>query len=228
MSASAPMSSPPTLGPPGEPCPTCGAVLAADQRYCLNCGTRRAESRVPFPAALTGGGAAVPAHAAVAPAAPAAASPAARPAGKRSWADRDLVLPVAGTALLAIAVGILIGRSGASDTITTKAPIVNVAPSAAAAAPAAAAAATDTTADTSAGSGSGSGSKKTKAAKDSAKSSTANVSKNTLSDNAKASGKDYVNKSKKLPTTIGTGGTAPPKDDKAPGGGSGGGGDLIQ
>ena len=29
------------LGEGGEPCATCGAPLAADQRYCLNCGQRR-------------------------------------------------------------------------------------------------------------------------------------------------------------------------------------------
>ena len=39
------------LGPDGEACATCGASLAADQRYCLNCGERRAATRVPFPGA---------------------------------------------------------------------------------------------------------------------------------------------------------------------------------
>jgi hypothetical protein len=29
-----------------SPCPSCGAVLAADQRYCLHCGARAAEPRV--------------------------------------------------------------------------------------------------------------------------------------------------------------------------------------
>ncbi|MBE2320035.1 hypothetical protein DVA67_028985 [Solirubrobacter sp. CPCC 204708] len=42
----------PRLGPDGEPCASCGAPLAADQRYCLNCGERRAATRVPFPAAV--------------------------------------------------------------------------------------------------------------------------------------------------------------------------------
>jgi hypothetical protein len=36
------------LGEPGEPCAHCGAPLLADQRYCLNCGTRRGEPRVAF------------------------------------------------------------------------------------------------------------------------------------------------------------------------------------
>jgi hypothetical protein len=32
----------------GEPCQGCGAMLAEDQRYCLNCGRRRAGVPVPF------------------------------------------------------------------------------------------------------------------------------------------------------------------------------------
>jgi hypothetical protein len=31
-----------TFGPQGEACSTCGALLARDQRYCLECGARRA------------------------------------------------------------------------------------------------------------------------------------------------------------------------------------------
>ena len=33
----------------GEPCSNCRALMAGDQRYCLNCGTRRGPSRVPMP-----------------------------------------------------------------------------------------------------------------------------------------------------------------------------------
>ncbi len=32
----------------GEQCPACGALMAADQRYCLECGQRRGEPRLPF------------------------------------------------------------------------------------------------------------------------------------------------------------------------------------
>jgi hypothetical protein len=38
----------PALGREGEPCARCGSPLAADQRYCLECGTRRADARLPF------------------------------------------------------------------------------------------------------------------------------------------------------------------------------------
>ncbi len=44
----APVDPQPVLGLHGEPCASCGAPLAADQRYCLSCGTRRAGSRLPF------------------------------------------------------------------------------------------------------------------------------------------------------------------------------------
>jgi hypothetical protein len=37
-----------TLERDGEPCAYCGAALAGDQRYCLNCGRRRAELETPF------------------------------------------------------------------------------------------------------------------------------------------------------------------------------------
>ena len=39
----------PRLAADGEPCPSCGALMAGDQRYCLSCGTRRGATRVPFP-----------------------------------------------------------------------------------------------------------------------------------------------------------------------------------
>jgi uncharacterized protein YidB (DUF937 family) len=42
------------LGPPGAGCPSCGYPLAVDQRYCLECGYRRAASRVPYATLLTG------------------------------------------------------------------------------------------------------------------------------------------------------------------------------
>lgn len=80
----------PRLGPEGEACAACGAGLAADQRYCLNCGTRRAATRVPFPEPVV-----------------MAAAPAPAPAVER----RSLVVPawsgLAGVA--AVSLGILAG-----------------------------------------------------------------------------------------------------------------------
>jgi hypothetical protein len=42
------------LGQAGDGCPACGAPLASDQRYCLECGHRRAASRVPYAQLLNG------------------------------------------------------------------------------------------------------------------------------------------------------------------------------
>ena len=38
----------PALGAQGERCARCGSPLASDQRYCLECGLRRADARLPF------------------------------------------------------------------------------------------------------------------------------------------------------------------------------------
>lgn len=46
------------LGEEGETCAQCGTKLATDQRYCLNCGTPRAEPRLDFERALAPEGAA--------------------------------------------------------------------------------------------------------------------------------------------------------------------------
>jgi len=42
------------LGEHGEPCNDCGSPLADDQRYCLNCGTRRSGERVAYAELLAG------------------------------------------------------------------------------------------------------------------------------------------------------------------------------
>ncbi len=42
------------LGEHGEPCSDCGSPLADDQRYCLNCGRRRAGERVAYAELLSG------------------------------------------------------------------------------------------------------------------------------------------------------------------------------
>src|SRR2546430_311638 len=94
---------PPTLGQHGQPCAECRAPLAHDQRYCMNCGARRSNPRVPISLA--------------------AGSP--RPA-RESTTDRTTSFmslwstPLrAGTALvglvlllLALLVGVVIGNSG--------------------------------------------------------------------------------------------------------------------
>lgn len=92
-----------------DSCPNCGARMAADQRYCLNCGHRRGEPRLPFMDAVVfmesmsgppGGG--------TPPPPPASSGGGSSP---RMNANAALIAGVA-TLVLAIGVGFLIGRSG--------------------------------------------------------------------------------------------------------------------
>ena len=93
----------PAYGPHGEPCANCGALLARDQRYCLECGTRRAGMAAMLaPRELVTE--TITEHT-VAPAA--AASP---------WRLDAGLLAGVGCLLLALLVGVLIGRSGGGDS----------------------------------------------------------------------------------------------------------------
>jgi hypothetical protein len=96
----------------GDNCPTCGASLAPDQRYCLSCGHRRGDPRLPFMDAV------VFMDAAQGPRKPPAAAappPASRDKRPLMSANASLVAGVA-TLVLAIGVGVLIGRSGESGS----------------------------------------------------------------------------------------------------------------
>ncbi|HET9154912.1 MAG TPA: zinc ribbon domain-containing protein [Solirubrobacterales bacterium] len=102
----------------GDNCPNCGASLAPDQRYCLSCGHRRGDPRLPFMDAVVFMESAkqpapVQAAASTAPAAP----------DRRPFmsANASLVAGVA-TLILAIGVGVLIGRSGDSGPSNAAAP----------------------------------------------------------------------------------------------------------
>ena len=54
---SVPLPAAPRLGPQGRPCSSCGAPLAADQRYCLSCGARDGAPRLDPVALARGAGA---------------------------------------------------------------------------------------------------------------------------------------------------------------------------
>jgi hypothetical protein len=207
----------PLLGEPNAPCRSCGSPLAADQRYCLQCGARRAEARLPFLDILAQQ---VP----QATGSPATTGPAPSSAG--NWLSRmsTNTAAVAGVAclLLALGVGVLIGGLGQNDSAASATPQVisvgSAAPAAAVAAPSAATPApTATTGDTT-----------TTTPKDTAKSksskktaSTTKASNNAVKNLDSSAGGDYAKKSEKLPKTLGTGGKAPPVDKSKPvGGGS--------
>lgn len=119
----APSSSPPAAQPSpfsavGERCPSCQARVAADQRYCLECGRRRGDPRLPFMDAVSFmDGAARKRH---------EQPPASPPRRLRVSANASLIAGV-GTLVLAMGVGVLIGRSGGQGggTANTK-PAVQV------------------------------------------------------------------------------------------------------
>ncbi|HEX6743565.1 MAG TPA: hypothetical protein VF087_05110 [Solirubrobacteraceae bacterium] len=201
----------PTLGAQGEPCASCGAPLAGDQRYCLECGARRAQARVAFRDILGAGGA---------PPTPPAGLPAQAPDGPPA---RSGLAFLAGLLCLlaALGVGVLIGSSGGDTTAAAPPPaqVITVGGAAAATAPAA----TTSTPATSSSSTSGSSAKSSKGSG----SSSAKSKKGSAADNKKlkdlnsSSGADYQKKSQKLPKQVGTSGKPPPKDNKPAGGGTG-------
>jgi hypothetical protein len=191
-----------------EPCPNCGAAMADDQRYCLECGQRRGDPRVDYRRMLR----ATPAPA-----------PAPEATGALSRARAGWTLPVAlGTIaclLLAMAIGVLIGRSGNGESGQAAAPATQVirVSGGTATTPAsdAGAAATET-----GGAAKAKKAKATKAAKAKATKSAAKPSTEVKALD-QATGDDYQKQSAKLPKEVGTGGKAPPKDDKPAAGGGG-------
>jgi hypothetical protein len=102
----------------GDNCPNCGASLAPDQRYCLSCGQRRGDPRLPFMDAVT-----FMESSKRPPQAAPAATAAAPPPDRRPFmsANASLVAGVA-TLVLAIGVGVLIGRSGDGGSSNAAAP----------------------------------------------------------------------------------------------------------
>jgi hypothetical protein len=200
----------PTLGAQGEPCATCGAPLAADQRYCLECGTRRAEARLAFRDILAGQ---APPPGAAPPSAPAPSDPPPARAGLAFLAGLLCLL-------VALGVGVLIGRSG-DDTPTAATPppaqVITVSGAAPAATTTPAAGSSDDSSAT--GADSSSSSSSSGSTKDSSSSKSSKPSK-SVKDLNNSSGSDYQKKSEKLPKQVGTSGKAPPKDNKPAGGGS--------
>lgn len=88
------------LGAEGETCIGCRAALAQDQRYCLNCGLRRGDVRVPFRELGQGQRTATP-----------------RQSGPpvRDWTPL-VTLGGLGALAIVLVVGVLIGRSASPET----------------------------------------------------------------------------------------------------------------
>jgi septal ring-binding cell division protein DamX len=116
------IASHPSPAAPAASCSACAAPLAEDQRYCLQCGERAtpiSSVLAGLPPALAAGvGATVngpgPPHAPLAPPAAAAPSPPGVPGGGEAPGRGNAVTVIAGVGvlLLAMGIGVLIGRSG--------------------------------------------------------------------------------------------------------------------
>jgi hypothetical protein len=120
-------STTPPVGAP-EICRRCGSPLAEDQRYCLECGERR----TPVSSVLLGGPPSPAAAAAPGSAPPAPPVPTGSRSGGGERSNAVTVIAGVGVLLLAMGVGVLIGRSGASKSTGPAAPqVITVSSSAA-------------------------------------------------------------------------------------------------
>ncbi|HEX6781637.1 MAG TPA: hypothetical protein VF125_06350 [Solirubrobacterales bacterium] len=205
-------------------CPGCGAALAEDQRYCLNCGQRQGGPRVDFHRHLDSKQS--PAKAADGPErGPDEPGPAGAP-GSPDVRQRDYA-PLAaagGIAVLGIMllIGVLIGRGTGSDQASAPTPqVVTVAQDASGGGDEGAGKAASQGGEKS-GKKKG-GKKKNAVAGGSSDTGNAPVASDEQLEALQGkTGQEYAEESAKLPDEIATPGEAPPSDDKKPGGGSGG------
>jgi hypothetical protein len=198
------------LGREGERCRECGASLAKDQRYCLNCGKRRGDPRIDFRKYETP--AQQPQEAAPLP-----------PAEEKPSRDYTPLAAVGGIAVLGIMllIGVLIGKGDSESAAPPPAQVVVPG----------GAIDTGATASEGAGGKARAGAKQAKAKGGGAQggvvkgggTNTGNApvaSDEQLQQLQEQSPQEYAENSAKLPDEIATGGAPPPEDNKAPGGGS--------
>lgn len=195
-----------------DPCRACGHALAPDQRYCLNCGTRRGDARVDY-LRETGATRDLPPVPVVVDARPSLVDRAGGPAG------------IAATLLAAVGIGFLIGRAdddGSTRTVLQRAPVVNVqAPAGAGGVAVAPTGTTGAVAPPSAGAGAGAGSGTGSRSHASTPSKpAAKALSKALTKQAAAATKAAQSKIKNAPKVTSTGGQPPKKDGRKPGGGS--------
>jgi hypothetical protein len=210
----------PSLGQDGEPCAQCGSPLAADQRYCLNCGRRRGGPRVDYRQRMLAASSPTEPHAAQTAPEPAAAPEPGK--GERDYAPLAAVGGIAVLGLMLL-VGVLIGKG--DDTASAPAPVyIKGGGGAETAEGGGGEAANDL------GGGSG-GKPKERNAKGkggdgeaAADKETVKASKNQLEELQSETGEEAAKNALKLPDKIATPGKPPPIDkSKPPGGGEGGG-----
>lgn len=207
-------------GGEAEQCRECGASLAADQRYCLNCGCRRGEPRLDFrryaPGERTAGDPQAPPAAVPSPVTP--AQPAEKPARDFTPFAAAGGIAVLGLMLL---VGVLIGRGDSNASAPPPPPVVRVEGEGGTATEAGEATASEKSSEKNGALNLGSKGKSEgggKAAK--APPAEAVASDEELEALESQSPQEYSESSAKLPNEIATPGEAPPPDSKAPGAGS--------
>jgi hypothetical protein len=220
----------PVVGRDGDLCEQCGSPLAADQRYCLNCGRRRGGPRVEYRGRV--GAAEAPDGGEPAPAQPAAAAPQPVPAekGQRDYAPLAAVGGIAVLGLMLL-VGVLIGR-GDGDSAPAPAPVVVQSGGGGSGGAAAGGAAGEGGGEAALGSsgsgkaqgGGGKGSKGGGKSETAADAGAVTASEDQLHELESETGEDAAKNALKLPGKIATPGAPPPIDkSKPPGGGEGGG-----
>lgn len=219
----------PSLGKPGEPCEQCGTPLAADQRYCLNCGKRRGAPRVDYRALAPGGTAtAQPASNGAKPAAETdEAAEGKKPEQPKTERDYAPLAAVGGIAILGLMllVGVLIGR-GDGDSSPAPAPVVLEGGSAQGGSEAASGTASKSGGGLTGGGGnSGGADQKAKSTPqdEAAAEGAVEASSEDLEALENETGEDAAKNALKLPDKIATPGAPPPIDKSvAPGPGEGG------
>lgn len=209
-------------------CSSCGAAMAEDQRYCLNCGQRRGETRVDFRRHLDSKATATkePVAGGNGRGEPAAVIPITPPPEGRQR-DYAPLAAAGGIAVLGVMllIGVLIGRgTGPAETAAPAPQVVTVAGGASTAGSEEAKGRSEDGGQSGTkGAGGKSGKKRNAVAGGSADTGNAPVaSDDQLEALQEKTGEEYAEESAKLPDEIATPGEPPPTDGKAPGGGSGG------
>jgi hypothetical protein len=212
-----------------EGCERCGAPLAEDQHYCLECGQRTGSPRVDYRHYM----AAAPQGEGQGDVRPAQPTEPGRPSGfeepDKPQRDYAPLAAVGGIAVLGLMllIGVLIGK-GNGDTAAAPAPqIVRVQGGGE---EGGSEEGSGSTKSTGLGlSGGGGGSQKAKQGGGSSGTGKAvKASEGDLESLGNTSGEDYVKQSENLPNEIATPGAPPPIDKSKPPGGGEGGGEVIK
>jgi hypothetical protein len=206
----------------GEPCEQCRSPLAADQRYCLECGRRRGGPRVDYRHYMGGeGGSGEP---------PVPTSQEPPPGEEPSNSQRDYapLAAVGGIAVLGLMllVGVLIGKGNGDNTAATPAPVVIKGPSG----ESSGSEGGGSSKNTAGGGLGGGGAKKAKSSEKGGGGTgkAVQASEGDLEELGQTSGEDYVKQSENLPNEIATPGKPPPIDKSTPPGGGEGGAEVIK